>query len=51
MLLGSYFEKEDIEVGIVISVLLMTMLVNIMLGTCTPPHHAILTLWEAVCVR
>ena len=39
--LGSYFEKEELEVGIVISVL-MSMLVNILKDTGTPPHHAIL---------
>ena len=39
--LGSYFEKEDLEVGIVISVL-MSMLVGILKDTETPPHHAIL---------
>jgi hypothetical protein len=39
--LGSYFEKEDLEVGIVISVL-MSMLVEILKDTETPPHHAIL---------
>jgi hypothetical protein len=39
--LGSYFEKEELEVGVVISVL-MSMLVNILKDTGTPPHHAIL---------
>ena len=39
--LGSYFEKEELEVGIVISVL-MSMLVGILKDTETPPHHAIL---------
>ena len=39
--LGTYFEKEDLEVGIVISVL-MSMLVNVLKDTGTPPHHAIL---------
>jgi hypothetical protein len=39
--LGTYFEKEDLEVGIVISVL-MSMLVGILKDTGTPPHHAIL---------
>jgi hypothetical protein len=39
--LGSYFEKEELEVGIVISVL-MSMLVGILKDTGTPPHHAIL---------
>lgn len=39
--LGSYFEKEELEVGVVISVL-MSMLVGILKDTETPPHHAIL---------
>lgn len=39
--LGSYFEKEELEVGIVISVL-MNMLVSVLKDTGTPPHHAIL---------
>ena len=39
--LGSYFEKEELEVGVVISVL-MSMLVGILKDTGTPPHHAIL---------
>ena len=39
--LGTYFEKEELEVGIVISVL-MSMLVGILKDTGTPPHHAIL---------
>jgi len=39
--LGSYFEKEELEVGVVISVL-MSMLVDVMKDTGTPPHHAIL---------
>jgi len=39
--LGTYFEKEELEVGIVISVL-MSMLVGILKDTETPPHHAIL---------
>jgi len=40
-ILGSYFEKEELEVGVVISVL-MSMLINLMKDTETPPHHAIL---------
>jgi hypothetical protein len=39
--LGTYFEKEELEIGIVISVL-MSMLVGILKDTETPPHHAIL---------
>jgi len=39
--LGSYFEKEELEVGVVISVL-MSMLIDLMKDTDTPPHHAIL---------
>ncbi len=39
--LGNYFEKEELEVGVVISVL-MSMLVALMRDTGTPPHHAIL---------
>jgi hypothetical protein len=39
--LGTYFEKEELEVGIVASVL-MSMLVDIMIQNETPPHHAIL---------
>jgi len=39
--LGSYFEKEELEVGVVVSVL-MSMLINLMKDTGTPPHHAIL---------
>jgi hypothetical protein len=39
--LGSYFEKEELEVGVVISVL-MSMLIHLMKDTETPPHHAIL---------
>ncbi len=39
--LGNYFEKEELEVGVVISVL-MSMLINLMKDTETPPHHAIL---------
>ncbi len=40
-ILGNYFEKEELEVGVVISVL-MSMLINLMKDTETPPHHAIL---------
>lgn len=39
--LGTYFEKEELETGIVASVL-MSMLVDIMIQNETPPHHAIL---------
>lgn len=39
--LASYFEKEELEVGVVISVL-MTMLIDVMEASGTPPHHAIL---------
>jgi hypothetical protein len=39
--LGNYFEKEELEVGVVISVL-MSMLIDLMKDTGTPPHHAIL---------
>lgn len=39
--LGNYFEKEELEVGVVVSVL-MSMLVSLMKDTGTPPHHAIL---------
>ena len=40
-ILGSYFEKEELEVGVVVSVL-MSMLIHLMKDTGTPPHHAIL---------
>ena len=47
--LGSYFEKEDMEVGMVMSVLL-TMLINTMLGHAhVPPHEAIRLFTQAVC--
>jgi hypothetical protein len=47
--LGSYFEKEDMEVGMVLSVL-VTMLVNTMLShTEMPPHEAIRLFTQAVC--
>jgi hypothetical protein len=47
--LGSYFEKEDMEVGMVMSVL-VTMLVNTMLGhTDMPPHEAIRLFTQAIC--
>lgn len=46
--LGSYFEKEDMEVGMVMSVLL-TMLINTMLGHANvPPHEAIRLFASAV---
>jgi len=47
--LGSYFEKEDMEIGMVMSVLL-TMLINTMLGHAhIPPHEAIRLFSQAVC--
>ena len=47
--LGSYFEKEDMEVGVVLSVL-FTMLINTMLGHANmPPHEAIRLFTQAVC--
>jgi hypothetical protein len=47
--LGSYFEKEDMEVGMVMSVL-FTMLINTMLGHANvPPHEAIRLFTQAVC--
>jgi hypothetical protein len=47
--LGSYFEKEDMEVGMVLSVL-VTMLVNTMLShTDMPPHEAIRLFTQAIC--
>jgi len=47
--LGSYFEKEDMEVGMVMSVL-VTMLVNTMLShTDMPPHEAIRLFTQAIC--
>ena len=47
--LGSYFEKEDMEVGMVMSVL-FTMLINTMLGhTNMAPHEAIRLFTQAVC--
>jgi 20S proteasome alpha/beta subunit len=46
--LGSYFEKEDMEIGMVMSVL-FTMLINTMLGhTKMPPHEAIRLFAQAV---
>ncbi len=45
--LGTYFEKEELEVGLVVGVL-MSMLVKIMRDTDTPPHHAILMFGTAV---
>ena len=45
--LGSYFEKEELEVGMVVGVL-MSMLVRIMRDAGTPPHHAILMFGTAV---
>jgi hypothetical protein len=47
--LGSYFEKEDMEVGMVMSVL-FTMLINTMLGHANvPPHEAIRLFTQAIC--
>ena len=47
--LGTYFEKEDMEIGMVMSVL-FTMLINTMLGhTKMPPHQAIRLFTQAVC--
>jgi hypothetical protein len=47
--LGSYFEKEDMEVGMVMSVL-FTMLINTMLGHANvPPHEANRLFTQAVC--
>ena len=47
--LGSYFEKEDMEIGMVMSVL-FTMLINTMLGhTNMQPHEAIRLFAQAVC--
>ena len=47
--LGSYFEKEDMEVGMVMSVL-FTMLINTMLGHANvTPHEAIRLFTQAVC--
>ena len=45
--LGTYFEKEELEVGMVVGVL-MSMLVRIMRDAGTPPHHAILMFGTAV---
>jgi hypothetical protein len=45
--LGNYFEKEELEVGMVV-VVLMSMLVTIMKDADTPPHHAILMFGTAV---
>lgn len=47
--LGSYFEKEEMEVGMVMSVL-FTMLINTMLSHANvPPHEAIRLFANAVC--
>jgi hypothetical protein len=47
--LGSYFEKEQMEVGLVMSVL-FTMLVNTMLDHANiPPHEAIRLFSQAIC--
>ena len=39
--LGSYFEKEELDVGTVISVL-MNMLADLLKDSDTPPHHAMM---------
>ena len=47
--LGTYFEKEDMEVGMVMSVL-FTMLIDTMLDHANvPPHEAIRLFSQAVC--
>jgi hypothetical protein len=46
-ILGTYFEKEELEVGMVVGIL-MSMLVQIMRDAETPPHHAILMFGTAV---
>jgi hypothetical protein len=47
--LGSYFEKEDMEVGMVMSVL-FTLLIDTMLDHANvPPHEAIRLFSQAVC--
>ena len=47
--LGSYFEKEQMEVGLVMSVL-FTMLINTMLDHANiPPHEAIRLFSQAIC--
>lgn len=47
--LASYFDKEEVEVGVVMSVLL-TMCVHTMLKQGgVPPHEAIMIFTQAVC--
>ena len=47
--LGTYFEKEDMEVGMVMSVL-FTLLIDTMLDHANvPPHEAIRLFSQAVC--
>ena len=47
--LGSYFEKENMEIGMVMSVM-FTMLINTMLDHANiPPHEAIRLFAQAVC--
>lgn len=46
--LGTYFEKEELEVGMVVGVL-MSMLVAIMKDAGTPPQVAIAIFATAVC--
>lgn len=45
--LGTYFEKEELEVGLVVGIL-MSMLTSVMKDAGTPPHHAILMFGSAV---
>ena len=45
--LGTYFEKEELEVGLVVGIL-MSMLTSIMKDAGTPPHHAILMFGTAI---
>lgn len=48
--LSAYFEKEDLEIGVVVGIL-MTMLVEVLEATDTPPHHAILMFGTLVAQR
>ncbi len=45
--LGNYFEKEELEIGMVVGIL-MSMLTRVMKDAGTPPHHAILMFGSAV---
>ena len=45
--LGTYFEKEELEIGLVVGIL-MSMLTSVMKDAGTPPHHAILMFGSAV---